>query len=329
MLQTSCAPVSSFSWLRPNRARHASGSSRRRYRTPPPWWPLPPQRNFGAKPCPKEPLTRAWLPARAPIRSWLAAWAMGHRHRDGEAQRSIKSRGFRSNQRTDSLRLAQTLSKASLDLEGLLLAQHVVAGARELMCQRLGGHDVVGLGFFALVEAFGLRAVAAREVSRLDEGPGQIGVAVFDVALALFLAVGDTLAVHTAAVGAEVAHLGKARHRAGLQPDGGGQRLADARAAFEPREFGARAPPLVQAALELVDLFAPLADHRHIGLQRQLHLRQQPRHRLHTVGVELLDLLYIHTPTALACLNVFHRQDVLGARAHQLHALAGQIAQRA
>src|SRR5262245_21580984 len=145
MLQTSCAPVSSFSWLRPSRARHASGSSTRRYRTPPPWWLLPLQRNFGAKPCPQGLLTRAWLPAWAPIRSWLAAWAMGHRHWGGEGAAFNQESWFRSNPHTDSLRLAQTLSKAALDLEGLVLAQHVVAGARQLVRQRLGGHDVVGL----------------------------------------------------------------------------------------------------------------------------------------------------------------------------------------
>ena len=205
MLRTSSAPVFSLSRLRPSRARHPSGSSRRRYRVPPPWWPLPPQRNVGAKPCPKGLLTRAWLPAWAPILGWLAAWAKGHGHRGGEAQCPIKILRFRASRRTGSLRLARTLSKASFDLEGLVLAQHVVAGAGKLVRQRLGGHDVVGPGLLAFMEPLGLGAKAPGEVRRLDECPGKICVAVLDVAFAFFPAVAGVHAVDAASVGREVA----------------------------------------------------------------------------------------------------------------------------
>src|SRR5712691_11491967 len=77
--------------------------------------------------------------------------------------------------------------KAARYVERLALLQDVVAGARQLVRQRLGGNDVVGPGFLAFMEAFGLGAKALGEVRRLDECPGKIFVAVLDVAFALLL----------------------------------------------------------------------------------------------------------------------------------------------
>ena len=56
------------------------------------------------------------------------------------------------------------------------------------MRQRLGGHNRIPLLFLALVKTLGLRAVAQRKVRRLDEGPGQVLVAILGVACAFFLA---------------------------------------------------------------------------------------------------------------------------------------------
>ena len=89
--------------------------------------------------------------------------------------------------------------------------EHVVAGACKLVRERFGRHDRVGVRLLAFIETLGFGAKAARKVRRLDERPGQILVAVLDVALALFLAVGEALAVHTARVGGEVANLRSAR----------------------------------------------------------------------------------------------------------------------
>src|SRR6266478_3429989 len=79
--------------------------------------------------------------------------------------------------------------KASRYVERLALLQDVVAGARQLVRQRLGGNDVVGPGFLALVETLGLGAKAHGEVRRLDECPGEVFVAVLDVAFAFLLAI--------------------------------------------------------------------------------------------------------------------------------------------
>jgi hypothetical protein len=51
--------------------------------------------------------------------------------------------------------------------------------------QRLGGDDVAGLGFLALVEPLGLGTKALSEIRRLDECPSEIFVAVLDVAFTL------------------------------------------------------------------------------------------------------------------------------------------------
>jgi len=65
----------------------------------------------------------------------------------------------------------------------------VVAGARELVRQRLGGHHVVGSRLLSVEEALGLGAITPGEVGGLDKGPRQVGVAVLDVAFPLLLAI--------------------------------------------------------------------------------------------------------------------------------------------
>ena len=105
------------------------------------------------------------------------------------------------------------LPEAALQLEGLAFAQHVVAGAREFVRDRLERHDGVGAGLLALVETLRLGTEAHREVGRLDKRPRQILVAVLRVAFALLLAVGDARAIHAAAIRTEVPDRREARHR--------------------------------------------------------------------------------------------------------------------
>src|SRR5215831_11564992 len=81
--------------------------------------------------------------------------------------------------------LAKPLYEASLGLEGLALAQHVVARSRELVRDRLERHNAVGLALLTLVEALRLRTVAQREVRRLHKRPAQVLVAVLRIAFAL------------------------------------------------------------------------------------------------------------------------------------------------
>src|SRR6266481_6128761 len=111
--------------------------------------------------------------------------------------------------------------KAARWVERLALLQDVVAGARQLVRQRLGGNNVVGPGLLALVETPGLGAKAHREVRRLDECPGEIFVAVLDVAFAFLLAIAGVHAVDAARVGREVADVGEPIDRAGFQKNDG------------------------------------------------------------------------------------------------------------
>ena len=78
--------------------------------------------------------------------------------------------------------------EGAVHIELSAIAQYVVAGARELVRDRLGRKHAIGLGALALIVALDLRVVAHGEVRRLDIGPGQILVAVLGVAFALALA---------------------------------------------------------------------------------------------------------------------------------------------
>src|SRR6202022_3754643 len=119
--------------------------------------------------------------------------------------------------------------KAARWVERLALLQDVITGARQLVCQRLGGNYVVGPGLLALVETLGFGTKAPGEVRRLDECPGEIFVAVLDVALAFLLAVAGVHAVDAARIGRIVADVGEPIDRTGFQNNDGGERLADAR----------------------------------------------------------------------------------------------------
>jgi hypothetical protein len=69
---------------------------------------------------------------------------------------------------------------------------------------------------------------SAPQNCRLDIGPRQVAVAVFAVALSLFLGIGELLASDTTAVGGIAAGLGKIPNIACLQHDRQCQNLADA-----------------------------------------------------------------------------------------------------
>ena len=83
--------------------------------------------------------------------------------------------------------------------------QNVEARPRQLVPQRLDRDHVVRLRLLALVEPFRFRAVAQREIGRLDEGPGEVLVAVLGVPFRLLLAVTGAHAIYAARVGGEVA----------------------------------------------------------------------------------------------------------------------------
>src|SRR5579859_242821 len=247
----------------------------------------------------------------------------------GEATLSIQRVRLGSSVLAGSTRFAlkTRLCETALYIEGLGLLKHVVAGAREFVGERLGGHDIVGARALALIEALGLGAVAAGKVSRLDERPGKIAIAIFDVTLALLLAVGKPLTVYTARIRSEIAHCGKALDRARLEHDDGGEHLADARGAGEQLEFRARLHPFTQASLNLVDLGAQRVDDRHVGAHGETHilglvpfLKRLLRERFH--------LTACNPRPGLPCHDVLHRQDMAGSAPAQLQALSRQVAQR-
>ena len=55
--------------------------------------------------------------------------------------------------------LANPLAETSAHIEGLLVAQHVIAGPCQLVRQSLDRQDAIGLALFAIIKALGLRTV--------------------------------------------------------------------------------------------------------------------------------------------------------------------------
>ena len=93
-----------------------------------------------------------------------------------------------------------------------------------LTCQ---DHIVLAFSQFALIKPLRARIEAERKLGGLHIRPAQIGVAIFDIALALALAIADFGTIHTAAVRGLVAHRGQATYRAGFQRDRLGQDRPD------------------------------------------------------------------------------------------------------
>ena len=79
------------------------------------------------------------------------------------------------------------------------------------------GRIVVAFGQFALVKPLRAGVKAESKLRCLHIRPSQIGVAIFDIALAFALPIADFVTVHTATIRGIVAHGGKAVYIAGFQ----------------------------------------------------------------------------------------------------------------
>src|SRR5262249_19653999 len=107
----------------------------------------------------------------------------------------------------------------------------------QLVSERLDGEQRVTLAALAFVEAPRARQVANGEVSRFHERPSEIRIAVLAIGLTFLLRVTEPLAIHTAAVGSELADTGKALNIPPLQRDRQGQDQTDTRDGFEHLEL--------------------------------------------------------------------------------------------
>src|SRR5262249_16832915 len=87
------------------------------------------------------------------------------------------------------------LTKQPRWIERHLVAHDVVAGARQLMRECLHGEDRVALGCLLFVEALGGWQELSGKVRRLEESPGEIRIAVLDVAFTFLLFVAGPPAV--------------------------------------------------------------------------------------------------------------------------------------
>lgn len=172
----------------------------------------PPQKNVGAAPCPmgssqtrgcRFPGANPWLAhvAGDPLVLQIGDGGTAS-HSDQMAVAPVPKSGLAGRRRNSC--------KAARHVKRFALLQNVEAGSRQLVRQRLDRHHVVGLGLLSFVETLRLGAVTQREVGRLDEGPGQVFVAVLGAPFPFLLAVAGAHAVDTARVGGEVAGRSKA-----------------------------------------------------------------------------------------------------------------------
>ena len=88
------------------------------------------------------------------------------------------------------------------------------------MRHRFKRNHPVTFGGFTLIEAFGLLVKTDCKVGGFNKSPSQVFIAVFAVALAFLLTIAWFFTAGTAAIGGEVAYVGKASNITGLQCDG-------------------------------------------------------------------------------------------------------------
>jgi len=172
----------------------------------------------------QEYMTIRWLPMcghQTVVGSWSGRLS-GHQH-------FYRARGPQPN-----------LSKTSLNLEGFAVAHHVVGRTRQLVRECFHRDDRQALRLLALIKVSRLRAAAQRNRRSLDERPGEILVAVPCIAFALFLPVGDPLALDAPAVGAEMANAGKSLDGPRLEHDRRSKHVADAGRGLQNLELRAQ-----------------------------------------------------------------------------------------
>ena len=172
--------------------------------------------------------------------------------------------------------------KAARHVKRLALLQYVEAGPRQFVCQRLDRHHIVRLRLLPFVESFCLGAVAQREVSRLNEGPGQVFITVLGVAFSFFLAVTGAYAVNAPGVGRKVARRRKTANRPRFEQDRGRQDSTNAGYAGQQAIFRSLRDPFLKSLFKAVNLGGKRRNDRHVGLDRQGNVVGQ-RHLLNVL----------------------------------------------
>jgi len=161
----------------------------------------PPQKNVGAAARPMgSSQTRGYRNSGA--NPWLARVAgdpLVLQICDGTG-RPIQTSWFEVQSPILARRCRRNSCEAARHIKRFALLQNVEARPRQLVRQRLDRHHVVRPGLLTFVEPFCFGTEAQCEVGRLDEGPGQVFVAVLGVAFTFLLAVADPPAVDAAEV---------------------------------------------------------------------------------------------------------------------------------
>ena len=111
---------------------------------------------------------------------------------------------------------------ARSDIERYLVTKNIIAGSCQFVRTSLGSHDRICAGALALVETIdgcAYSIIAPSKICGLHIGPTQVFIAILVVTLALLLAVTESLATDTPAIGRIVTQPFETPDIPGLQPN--------------------------------------------------------------------------------------------------------------
>ncbi len=86
-------------------------------------------------------------------------------------------------------RCSPNLMRLQLLTERNLISHNIIANSGQFIAQRFSGKTSIGLGHFAVVIASEMLVVSSGQMGGFGEGPAQVAIAVFTVAMALSFAV--------------------------------------------------------------------------------------------------------------------------------------------
>ena len=154
------------------------------------------------------------------------------------------------------------------------MTHHVITRPGQLVRHCLVGHCHVGLGLLPLGIALHLQVEPPGKVGRFRIGPGQIRVAIFDVALALPFAIADFGAVYTATLRGIVPYTRKASDVARFQEDRLGQNRPDPIDRLQQLIQRCTLYPGPDACFHRLDLLGQAVQHRQSTADRQGLIRE-------------------------------------------------------
>ena len=111
--------------------------------------------------------------------------------------------------------------------KGDLISHDIVADAGQFVAQRFGRKTCIGLSDLAVIVSSELFIIPTAQLSGFSEGPTQVAIAVFTIAIPLAFTVGQPLGWHAPTVGSKITDLWKTIDVTHFQHDSHRQNVSD------------------------------------------------------------------------------------------------------